>query len=97
MTNNEYPRKLTFKSPDTDGRTEDAKEHMFDPVVSDDDPGLTISRRCSLTTLTIGWTSSTTATCTGCATATSRKAQAGVASSSRTDGTKASGRKHRAA
>lgn len=28
MTNNEYPRKLTFKSPDTDGRTEDAKEHI---------------------------------------------------------------------
>ena len=28
MTDNEYPRKLTFKAPDTDGRTEDAKEHI---------------------------------------------------------------------
>ena len=28
MANNEYPRKLTFKTPDTDGLTENAKEHI---------------------------------------------------------------------
>lgn len=28
MANNEYPRKLTFKAPDTDRLTEDAKEHV---------------------------------------------------------------------